>query len=132
MTSTVAQSLRVKFIRKDIGGNYCVHVDLVNGAVGFSNSTPPPRPPEAGVWLDDDHLLELQDVVNQTVRAKGLRDIPEPPKPPPVRESASAFFQANFKTIITHQVGRMKSPPWWLRWLYSAVVTKEPCNDNNL
>ena len=51
---------------------------------------------------------------------------PEPtPEPRPARESSSPFFQVNIDAILMHQVGFMKKTPWWLRWLYSAVVTKE-------
>ena len=112
-----------KYLRTDLGGNTCVHVDLVNGQVGFSireDGAAPARPPLADFWLTRDKLLKLHNITGQL--------IPQPettPKPRPARESSSPFFQINIDAILTHQEGLMKRPPWWLRWFYSAVVTKE-------
>ncbi len=38
---------------------------------------------------------------------------------------SSHFLTRNFRAISRQKVGTMKRPPWWLRWLYSAVITKE-------
>ena len=112
-----------KYLRTDLGGNTCVHVDMVNGQVGFSvreNGADPARPPLADFWLTPDKLLRLHNITSQLVPQ------PEPsPEPRPARESSSPFFQVNIDAILMHQVGFMKKTPWWLRWLYSAVVTKE-------
>ena len=112
-----------KYLRTDLGGNTCVHVDVVNGRVGFSvreEGASPSRPPLADFWLTRDKLLKLHDITSQLVPQ------PEPPPTPrPVRESSSPFFQVNLDAILKHQNGFMKKPPWWFRWLYSAVVTKE-------
>mgnify|MGYP003138386738 CR=1 FL=1 len=112
----------MKYIRVDLGGNTCVHADLVDGQVGFSvreEGASPSRPPVPDFWLSPSKLLKLQDITSQLVLS------PETPTPHPVRESSSPFFQVNIDAILKHQVGLMKKPPWWLRWLYSAVVTKE-------
>ena len=112
----------MKYIRVDLGGNTCVHADLVDGQVGFSireEGASPSRPPAADFWLSHSNLLKLHDITSQLVLS------PETPTPRPVRESSSPFFQVNIDAILKHQVGLMKKSPWWLRWLYSAVVTKE-------
>ena len=113
----------VKYVRVDLGGNTCVHADLVDGQVGFSvrkEGANPSRPPMADFWLDHNKLLKLHNITSQLVPQ------PEPsPGPSPARESSSPFLQANVDAILKHQAGVMRKPPWWLRWLYSAVVTKE-------
>ena len=38
---------------------------------------------------------------------------------------SSHFLTRNWRAIVKQKVGTWKQPPWWLRWLYSAVVTKE-------
>ena len=107
----------------DLGGNTCVHADLVDGQVGFSvreEGASPSRPPLADFWLAPNKLMKLHNITSQLVTQ------PEPsPKPRPVRESSSPFFQVNVDAILKHQEGKLKKPPWWLRWFYSAVVTKE-------
>ena len=124
--------VNVKFMRKDIGGNYCVHIDAKEGRVGFSrcdDGEPPARPPHAEVWLEDNKLLALYHMVKRVVEARGFETVAPMPAPPPVRQSASPFFQSNFNAILAHKEGKMKKPPLWLRWLYSAVVTKELYDD---
>ena len=118
-----------KFLRTDIGGGYCFHVDFENGRMGLSQRDgdhAPSRPPHPDTWLEDGKILALYKALKGIVDAKGLIPGQEPtPKPPPLSKSTSAFLQANIKAIIKHSQGFMKTPPWWLRWLYSAVVTKE-------
>jgi len=38
---------------------------------------------------------------------------------------SSHFLTRNFRVISKQRVGTMKKAPWWLRWLYSSVITKE-------
>jgi|TARA_Y100000310_G_scaffold341042_1_gene438895 hypothetical protein len=38
---------------------------------------------------------------------------------------SSNFLTHNHQAIVAQTQGRMKRAPWWLRWLYSAVITKE-------
>ena len=112
-----------KYIRVDLGGNTCVHADLVDGQVGFSvreEGADPSRPPKADFWLSPSKLLKQHNVTSQLVP-----QLDTPSKQGPVRDSSSPFLQANVDAILKHQLGSMRKPPWWLRWLYSAVVTKE-------
>ena len=48
--------------------------------------------------------------------------------PEPTKVRSSNFLGANVEEIIACQRGRMKRAPWWLRWLYDQIVTKEPLN----
>jgi len=72
-----------KYIRVDLGGNTCVHADLVNSQVGFSvrdEGANPSRPPMADFWLSPSKLTKLHSITSQLVPQ------PEPtPKPRPVR-----------------------------------------------
>lgn len=38
---------------------------------------------------------------------------------------SSHFLTRNFRAISNQKVGTMKKAPWWLRWLYSTVITRE-------
>jgi len=38
---------------------------------------------------------------------------------------SSSFLTNNTTAILKQDRGKLKKPPWWLRWLYSAVVTRE-------
>lgn len=49
-----------------------------------------------------------------------LRDHETPPAPP-----ASGFLTHNLEAINRLKAGTLKVPPFWLRWLYGAVVTKD-------
>lgn len=127
-------SLKPTFLRKDVGGGYCFHVDLSQGLVGFSQreslDDDAARPPHPEIWMTDEKALALFKTLEAIVKNKKLIPGREPsPKPPPVAQSATPFLQANHRAIITHKTGMMKSPPWWLRWLYSAIVTKEQYRD---
>ena len=64
--------------------------------------------------------MKLHNITSQLV--------PQPeasPKRKSVRASTSPFLQVNVDAIMKHQRGKIKKPPWWLGWLYSAVVTRE-------
>lgn len=39
--------------------------------------------------------------------------------------TSSHFLTRNFRAISKQLVGTMKRAPWWLRWRYSSVITKE-------
>lgn len=43
----------------------------------------------------------------------------------PATQPAGDFLTRNWRQVTNHSEGTMKKAPWWLRWLYSAVVTKE-------
>ena len=38
---------------------------------------------------------------------------------------SSKFLTRNWRSLVDQREGTWKKPPWWLRWLYSAVITKE-------
>ena len=95
----------------------------MKGQVGFSvrqDGDPPSRPPVADFWLTEDKLMKLHNITSQLV--------PQPeasPKRKSVRASTSPFLQVNVDAIMKHKRGKLRKPPWWLGWLYSAVVTRE-------
>lgn len=37
----------------------------------------------------------------------------------------SSFLSQNLKAILSRDKGKIKDAPWWLRWLYDAVITKQ-------
>ena len=69
--------------------------------------------------------MKLHNITSQLV--------PQPeasPKRKSVRASTSPFLQVNVDAIMKHRRGKLKKPPWWLGWLYSAVVTREEYDYN--
>ena len=38
---------------------------------------------------------------------------------------SSSFLTANLNEIHRRQRGMIQDSPWWLRWLYGGVITKE-------
>lgn len=55
------------------------------------------------------------------IHVGAVKKAPEPNKSQP----ASNFLTVNLKWINEAKVGRIKHPPWFLRWLYSGVIGKE-------
>lgn len=49
--------------------------------------------------------------------------------PEPNKARASDFLSANVERIIATKRGRLRPAPWWLRWLFDMVVTKEDLHD---
>jgi hypothetical protein len=45
--------------------------------------------------------------------------------PPPWEGKGSSFLSKNIMDLTSRKRGRIKGAPWWLRWLFDAVVTKE-------
>ena len=68
--------------------------------------------------------LELRSRIDRVLVDRGFIEEVGPPKAPWEGQSSS-FLTNNTMTILNHKQGYFKSPPWWLRWFYSAVVTKE-------
>ena len=68
--------------------------------------------------------LELRRRIDRALVSRGLIEEVGPPKAPWEGHSSS-FLTNNTMPILEHKHGYFHSPPWWLRWLYSAVVTKE-------
>ncbi len=135
MVGAVEQRVVPKFLRKDIGGGYCVHVGLRDGQLGFSKREPiesdPARPNEPDAWLTDAKVLDLYRVVGEFVRSKGLISEPTPtPTPQPAARSVSPFFQMNIDEIMALKGGYLRTPPALLRPFYSAVVTRDRYRDD--
>lgn len=132
----VGHRVVTKFLRKDIGNSYCLHVDLEVGRIGLSRRVAledkPVRPQNPDVWLSDEKAVAVHSILEEVVKKRGLMPGQEPtPKPPPLSRSSSAFFQANLQRILAHERGIMQKPPLWLRWLYSAVVTKRELREQD-
>ena len=49
--------------------------------------------------------------------------------PEPNRGRSSDFLSVNVERIVGMKRGRLKPAPWWLRWLFDAVVSKEELHD---
>jgi hypothetical protein len=46
-------------------------------------------------------------------------------KPKPVLSLSAEFILENHKGLNEMTRGKLKKAPWWLRWLFDAIVTKE-------
>ena len=68
--------------------------------------------------------LELRRRIDSVFVDRRLIEEVGPPMAPWEGKSSS-FLTNNTMAIVEHDRGEFKRPPWWLRWLYSAVVTKE-------
>jgi hypothetical protein len=78
----------------------------------------------AGTEYTPQEWLELRRRVDKVLVDRGQIEEVAPPKAP-WEGSSSSFLSNNTMPIVEHKEGYFKQPPWWLRWLYSAVVTKE-------
>ena len=84
---------------------------------------------ESNVYLNGteytpERWLELRRRIDKVLIDRGQIEEVAPPQAPWEGKSSS-FLTNNTMPILEHKTGYFKSPPWWLRWLYSAVVTKE-------
>jgi len=91
-----------------------------NGNVSFN---------ESNVYLNGteytpEKWLELRRRIDKVLIERGQIEEIAAPKAPWEGKSSS-FLTNNTMPILEHKTGYFKTPPWWLRWLYSAVVTKE-------
>ena len=78
----------------------------------------------AGTEYTPEKWLELRRRVDKGLIDRGQIEEVGLPKAPWEGKSSS-FLTNNTMPILEHKQGYFQSPPWWLRWLYSAVVTKE-------
>jgi hypothetical protein len=78
----------------------------------------------AGTEYTPQEWLELRSRIDRVLVNRGLIEEVGPPKAP-WEGNSSSFLTNNTMPILEHKQGYFNSPPWWLRWLYSAVVTKE-------
>ncbi len=49
--------------------------------------------------------------------------------PPPWEGRSSSFLSANVSAINRFRRGLLIEAPWWLRWLFDGVVTKQELHD---
>jgi len=122
------------FLRKDLGGGVCLHLDLRDGRAGFSFrdnvEDKPARPPHADRWVRNSAILPLYDGIRAVAKAKGLIGAEPPAAPGPIERSSSPFLRENLGPILSFRRGRLKKAPWWLRWLFHGVVTRERYGDH--
>ena len=78
----------------------------------------------AGEEYNPQAWLDLRRRIDQAYFRGGFLEEVGPPKAPWEGQSSS-FLTNNTMAIVNHDRGKFQSAPWWLRWLYSAVVTKE-------
>ena len=78
----------------------------------------------SGTEFDAWDWLELRHRVDELFIRDGRLEKVSPPKGE-WDSASSRFLTRNWRAIVKQRVGTMKRSPWWLRWLYSAVITKE-------
>ena len=78
----------------------------------------------AGTEYTPQGWLELRRRVDKVLIDRGQIEEVAPPQAP-WEGNSSSFLTNNTMPILEHKRGYFNRPPWWLRWLYSAVVTKE-------
>jgi hypothetical protein len=78
----------------------------------------------AGTEYDAYEWLELRHRIDQILERDGQIERVSPAKGE-WDGSSTQFLTRNWRSVAKHHVGTWKRPPWWLRWLYSAVITKE-------
>tara|TARA_Y100000310_G_scaffold7604_1_gene8341 strand:+ start:329 stop:718 length:390 start_codon:yes stop_codon:yes gene_type:complete len=78
----------------------------------------------AGTEYTPERWLELRRRIDKVLIDRGQIEEVAPPQAPWEGKSSS-FLTNNTMPILEHKQGYFNRPPWWLRWLYSAVVTKE-------
>lgn len=78
----------------------------------------------AGQEFDLIQWMELRRRIDLVYQRAGLLEKVAPAKSD-VEGRSSSFLTRNWRPITDQQSGTWRKPPWWLRWLYSAVITKE-------
>jgi len=100
-----------------------LHKMLVGGkAVGFTKSTATLH--LAGDDLTFEQWQELERRINLLFTREGKQKIAGKGGADP-NSGTSSFLTANLKQILARDVGIIKDPPFWLRGLFSGVITKE-------
>jgi len=97
---------------------------LVGGKpVGWDNSTGTLH--LAGEEVTLEQWQEIERRINLFYSRKGLIKDPRKNKGSDPNSGTSSFLTNNVRQILDREVGIMKNPPFWLKWLYSGVITKE-------
>lgn len=78
----------------------------------------------AGLDYDVYQWLELRHRIDTVFERAGLVERVSPPKGD-WDSASSKFLTRNWRELVDQRVGTWKKPPWWLRWFYSAVISKE-------
>jgi len=96
---------------------------LVGGEpVGFTKSSGTLH--LAGADLTLKEWQEIERRINLFYIRAGMITDPKKSKADP-NSGTSSFLSANLKQILKREDGIIKDPPWWLKHLYSGVITKE-------
>jgi len=90
--------------------------------VGFTKSTGTLH--LAGDDLTLEQWQELERRINLLYHRAGLLDSKKRVGADP-NAGTSSFLTANLRQILNREEGLIKDPPWWLKGLYSGVITKE-------
>jgi len=91
--------------------------------VGFT--TPTGTLHLAGDDLTLEQWQEIERRINLFFERAGLIKSPRKNRASDPAHGTSSFLSRNLKQILARDKGLLKDPPFWLRWLYSGVVTKE-------
>ena len=81
----------------------------------------------AGEEVTPERWEQLKVRIDTLLRREGLL---EPPKEAPRSLGSGRFLLNNLPIINTLKRGKIKQPPFWLKWLYDGVVTKEVLHDD--
>jgi len=98
-------------------------VKVAGEPVGFTKSTGTLH--LAGDDLTLEQWQELERRINLLFTRAGLQKAPRRDKARDPASGTSSFLTHNLKQILDRDKGIIKDPPFWLRWLYSGVITKE-------
>ena len=91
--------------------------------VGFTKSTGTLH--LAGSDYTLEQWQEIERRINLFYSRAGLITDPMKDKRRDPNAGTSSFLTANLRQILARDMGLIKDPPFWLRGLYSGVVTKE-------
>jgi len=101
-----------------------IHKTLVGGKpVGFTESTGTLH--LAGDDLSLEEWQELEKRINLLFYRAGIIKDPRKHSESDISSGTSSFLTANLRQILSRDKGIIKDPPFWLRGLYSGVITKE-------
>jgi hypothetical protein len=77
----------------------------------------------AGVDLTPADWVVMRDKVDAFLRRAGT--IPQATPPESRSFGSHPFLLENIKAVNKFRRGHIKNAPWWLRWIYDGIVTKE-------
>lgn len=83
----------------------------------------------AGEIMDFERWIEIKDRVQTAMERNGwVLKASKFANAAPHEGKGSSFLDANVDEIIHRKQGRIKDPPFWLKWFCSGVLTKERFN----